>query len=146
MYLNFLYFFSQLDCLVCCYLITSVQLLSCVRLFVTPWIAESLSHIQLFFSSMYYSPLDSSVHGVFQTRLLEWVAISSFGGSSLSRDRTWFSCISCTAGDFFTRKPLGKPSVIHASINNNFSGFITVYLPFTYWSTPWLHLSSDICR
>ena len=26
---------------------------------------------------------DSSVHGIFQTRILKWVAISSFGGSSL---------------------------------------------------------------
>ena len=31
---------------------------------------------------------DSSVHGVFQARILEWVAISFSRGSSRSRDRT----------------------------------------------------------
>ena len=37
--------------------------LSCVRLFVTPW----------------NGPPGSSVHGIFQARVLEWVAISSPG-------------------------------------------------------------------
>ena len=38
------------------------------------------------------SPPDSSVHGILQTRILEWVAISSSRGSSWPRDRTWVSC------------------------------------------------------
>ena len=29
-----------------------------------------------------YSPADSSVHGIFQARILDWVAISFSGGSS----------------------------------------------------------------
>ena len=41
----------------------------------------------------------SSVHGIFQATILEWVAISSSWGSSWSRNRTR---ISCTAGRFFT--------------------------------------------
>ena len=40
-----------------------------------------------------------SVHGVFQARILEWVAISFFRGSSWPRNRTWVSCI---AGRFCT--------------------------------------------
>ena len=35
----------------------------------------------------------SSVHGISQVRILEWVAISFSGGSSWPRDRTWVSCI-----------------------------------------------------
>ena len=35
----------------------------------------------------------SSVHGIFQTRVLEWVAISFSKGSSLPRDPTQVSCI-----------------------------------------------------
>ena len=35
----------------------------------------------------------SSVHGIFQARVLEWVAISFSRGSSWPRDRTWVSCI-----------------------------------------------------
>ena len=36
---------------------------------------------------------DSSVHGILQARILEWVAISSSKGSSQPRDRTHVSCI-----------------------------------------------------
>ena len=42
------------------------------------------------------SPPGSSVHGAFQARILEWVAISSSRGSSGPRDRTRISCISFT--------------------------------------------------
>ena len=41
----------------------------------------------------------SSVHGIFQARILEWVAISLSRGSSRSRDRTLVSCIGVS---FFT--------------------------------------------
>ena len=42
---------------------------------------------------MDYNPPGSSVHGTFQARLLEWVAISFFRESSLPRDQTWVLCI-----------------------------------------------------
>ena len=42
---------------------------------------------------MDYSLPGSSVHGILQARILEWVAISSFRGSSWPRDRSWVSCI-----------------------------------------------------
>ena len=41
----------------------------------------------------------SSVHGILQARILEWVTISSSRGSSPPRDRTLVSCI---AGRYFT--------------------------------------------
>ena len=37
----------------------------------------------------------SSVHGIFQARILEWVAISYSRGSSWSRDQTCVSYVSC---------------------------------------------------
>ena len=37
----------------------------------------------------------SSVHRIFQARILEWIAISCYKGSSWPRDRTHVSCISC---------------------------------------------------
>ena len=45
-----------------------------------------------------YDPLDcsppgSSVHGIFQTRIMEWVAISFSRGSSQLGDQTQVSCI-----------------------------------------------------
>ena len=45
------------------------------------------------------SPLDSSVHGILQTRILQWVAVPFSRESSRPRDRT---CISHIAGRFFT--------------------------------------------
>ena len=43
---------------------------------------------------MDYSSPGSSVLGISQVRILEWVAISLSGGSSWPRDWTWVSCIS----------------------------------------------------
>ena len=42
---------------------------------------------------MDYNPPGSSVHGVPQARILEWIAISFSKGSFPSRDRTRVSCI-----------------------------------------------------
>ena len=39
------------------------------------------------------SPPGSSVHGILQARILEWVAVSFSRGSSRPRDRTQVSCI-----------------------------------------------------
>ena len=52
------------------------------------------------------SPPGSSVHGILQARILEWVAMPSSRGLSGPRDRTH---IFCTAGGFFTAGPLGNP-------------------------------------
>ena len=41
----------------------------------------------------------SSIHGIFQARVLEWVATSFSRGSSQPRDRTWVSRI---VGRYFT--------------------------------------------
>ena len=46
-----------------------------------------------FCESMDCSSRGFSIHGVFQARILEWVAISSSRGSSPARDRTHVSCI-----------------------------------------------------
>ena len=45
------------------------------------------------------SPLVSSVHGILQARILEWVAAPFSRRSSQPRDETWVSCIT---GRFFT--------------------------------------------
>ena len=52
-----------------------------------------LSHVQLFCDPMDHSPPGSSAHGVFQARILEWVAIFYSTGPSWPRDWTQVSCI-----------------------------------------------------
>ena len=44
-------------------------------------------------------PMDYTVHGILQARILEWLAIPFSRGSSQPRDWTRVSCI---AGGFFT--------------------------------------------
>ena len=51
--------------------------------------------------SMDRSPPGSSVHGIPQARILEWIAIPFSRGSSPCRDQT---LVSCTAGRFLTIK------------------------------------------
>ena len=48
--------------------------------------AQLLSHVQLC-DLMHCSPPSSSVHGIFQTGILEWVAISSSRGTSQGRNQ-----------------------------------------------------------
>ena len=45
-------------------------------------VLSHLSHIQLFVTTMDCSPPGSFVHGIFQAKILEWVAISFSRGSS----------------------------------------------------------------
>ena len=52
-----------------------------------------------------YSMPGSSVHGILQARILEWVAMPSSRGSSLPRDQTQ---VSRTAGGFFTDWATGE--------------------------------------
>ena len=53
-----------------------------------------------------WDPMDYTVHGILQARILGWVAISLCGGSSQPRDRTQVSRI---AGVSFTSWATGKP-------------------------------------
>ena len=52
---------------------------------------------------MDYIPPGSSVHGLFQARILEWFTISYSRGSSQPRDRTSASCVSCTGATWFSQ-------------------------------------------
>ena len=87
-------------------------------------------------------PASSSVHGISQARILAWVTISFFRGSSQPRDRT---CISCLAGGFFATEPLGKPFPLkllatHVTLRNGpgkTSGGLVflAYLAWLWWDS-----------
>ena len=55
---------------------------------------------------MDYDLAGSFVRGIFQAKILEWVAISFSRESSWPRDQTHVSCIT---GGFFPTDPPGKP-------------------------------------
>ena len=77
--------------------------------------------------SMDCSPPDSSVHGLFQARILEWVAVLFFRGTSWPRDQTQVSCI---AGRFFTSwSTQGKPKILHMNVSSTKTGTLSILFP-----------------
>ena len=58
--------------------------------------AKSLQSCPTLFDPMVCSPPGSSVHGILQARILEWVAMPSSRGSSWPRNGTHISYVSCT--------------------------------------------------
>ena len=56
------------------------------------------------------SPPSSSVHGISQARMLEWVAISFSRESSQTRDQTCVSYVSCFGRQNLYHVLLGSPS------------------------------------
>ena len=75
-----------------CRRIFTINFLPCVC-------AQSLQSCPTLHDVLHCSPPGSSVHGILQARILEWVAITNSRGSSKPRDWTWVSCI---AGGFIT--------------------------------------------
>ena len=66
----------------------------------------------------------SSVHGIFQARILEWVAMLFSRGSSQHRDWTWISCI---AGGFSTLCATAEAHLLWINVN-----FCTAEFPHFY--------------
>ena len=78
--------------------------------------SESVSHSIVSDSlwPMDWSLPGSSVHGILQARILQWVAIPFSRGSSRPRDRTRVSCL---AGRFFT---------VHTTWGTHWGSYMTV--------------------
>ena len=77
---------------------------------------------------MDYSPPGSSVHGILQARVLEWVAISFSRGSSPPRDQTRVSLI---AGKFITDSATREAQGTLILITLNFHWDVT-HLNFSF--------------
>ena len=71
-------------------------------------VVEWLSCVQLFCDPMDCSSPGSLVHGISQARILEYIVISFFRGSSQTKDQT---CIFYIGSGFFITEPPGKPMV-----------------------------------
>ena len=74
--------------------------------------AKSLQLCTTLFDPMDWSSPGSSVHGILQVRILEWVAMPSSRRSSWPRNWTCISHGSCFAGRVLTAEPVEKPNVI----------------------------------
>ena len=100
--------------------------LSCVWLFVTPC-----------------SLPGSSVHGIFQARVLEWVAISFCRGSARLRDQTWVSHIvgRCFYHLSHEGSPLSAEFQRTARVYPQWNFFNKYYMIYSY-----LNLQIQNCR
>ena len=76
-----------------------------------PWCvcAKSLQLCLTLCNPMNYCPPGSSVHGILQARILEWVSVSSSRGSSQPRDWTCVSYISSTFVSWKLSQPVSLP-------------------------------------
>ena len=53
----------------------------------------------------------SSVHGISQVRILEWIDIASSRELFWPRNQIWSPASPVSAGRFFTTEPAGKPLI-----------------------------------
>ena len=110
----------------------------------------------------------SSVFGILQTRILEWIAMLSSRGPSLPRDWTHFSYVSCIGGwvlyDYchlgspvpwivqpistltFTPATLFAYSSIHSSISSSFAPFLLLFSLESKGLPWWLNGKKSTCQ
>ena len=77
--------------------------------------AKSLQSCQTLCDPMDCSSPGSSVHGIFQARILEWIAMSFSRGSSQPRDQTCFASISCIGSRVLYHSATLEAHLIHSS-------------------------------
>ena len=77
----------------CVYMCTHTSFFGCITILLTMRQSEELvtQLCPALCNSMDCSLSDFFIHGVFQARILEWVAIFSSRGSSQTRDQSWVS-------------------------------------------------------
>ena len=100
-WVQFLFFLPSLS-----FHILLVLILCCMD---TVLLAKSLQSCLTLCDPVDNSPPSSSVHGILQARILEWVVTPFSRGSSQPRDGTRVSCVSRTAGDSLPLSHQGCP-------------------------------------
>ena len=113
-------------------LVFSTNELMCTR-------AQLLQSCPTLCDPMDWGPPGSSVHGILQTRILEWVAMPCTRGSSQPRDQTHVFCVSCIAGRFFTTEPPQKPHMYMYVDRYNYMG---IYTPLYLYMHTYIHTVS----
>ena len=78
-----------------------------------------LNSVWLFCSPMNYSPSGSSVYGISQARILEWVDISFSRGSFWPKDWTCISCIGRQIIYHWTTWEVGQLHMLSLLVNNS---------------------------
>ena len=82
-------------CIIFCYTHTHTHVCVCIC-------AKSFQSCPTICNPMDCSPPDSSIHGILQARILEWIAMPSSRESSQPRDGTWVFKSPAWVDGFFT--------------------------------------------
>ena len=102
-------------------------------------VLSHFSHVRLC-DGVDCSPPGSTVHGILQARILEQVAMSSSRGSSLPRDRTQVSYVSCIVRQvLYHQCPWGSPQKRYIytciQVDMYMCVYIHIYSNFLYQET-----------
>ena len=89
--------------------------------------AKSLQMCLTLYNPVDCRPPDSSVPGILQARILEWLAIPSSRGSSQPKDQTRISCIAGRLSSEPPGKCLSKVVPSYYFLSDFFNGIVTVY-------------------
>ena len=104
--------------------------------------AKSLKSFPTLCNPMDCNPPGSSVHGIFQARIQEWVAISFSRGSSWPREWNHSSCL---ASGFFTTELLGEPKItVLSDLKCFFFFFLMYYLCEKYYKSVYISVPSKV--
>ena len=101
------------------------------------FVVLSLNHVQLFCNPMDCSLPGSSVHGIFQARIPEWVTISFSRGSSQTRDWLRIFCIGRQV--FLQLSQPGKPCFLSYIFKNSslLLALFWIYFFFHFLCSSW---------
>ena len=80
-------------------------------------VCSVVSHVPALCDPMDCSLLGSSIHGIFQARTLEWVAITFSKGSSQPRDQTHISCLLHWQAGSLPADPPGRSYLFHLNVD-----------------------------
>ena len=153
---EWLFFQMQRSTLWCRIIIQLVLILPCIRVTfnnrtpeVKVWVTQWCLTVC---DPMDYSLPGSSVHGILQARIVEWVAISSSKESFWPRDRIWIS--PAWQADSLTSEPPGKPhhlkqnTIPHCRCNTELMhlAFPKLTQMCGFWGVKHLHLLLWIYR
>ena len=141
-------FKSSLSWHLSCFCQTSWTLFTCSKLNILLHVSHNLCHTfthkesesevtqscLTFPDPMDCSPPGSSIHGIFQARVLEWVAISFFRGSSRPKDRTRVSHVVDRCFTTLQRLQLEGLSQFHLGLISPSSLSLLIWTPSCFSS------------
>ena len=115
-----------------CWLRIHLSLESCVCVCVCVCVCSVAQSGPILCNPMDCSPPGFSVHGIFQARILEWIAISFSRGSSWPRDQTCVSYISCIGRQILHHWATWEASLIYLRSSYKSSSCCPFHILFAF--------------